>query len=82
MPTLLHFYKPLATSTSESNFGDFNNIVTTGDYNGDGLVDFIVMQPAQMVDLKDTIFILMLLTVVVLLLSIWALRVLIGRAVA
>ncbi|MFC4383657.1 RHS repeat domain-containing protein [Chryseobacterium bernardetii] len=39
--------KPLATSTSESNFGDFNNIVTTGDYNGDGLVDFIVMQPAQ-----------------------------------
>lgn len=39
--------KSLATSTNESNFGDFNNIVTTGDYNGDGLVDFIVMQPAQ-----------------------------------
>ena len=39
--------KSLSTSTSESNFGDFNNIVTTGDYNGDGLVDFIVMQPAQ-----------------------------------
>jgi len=39
--------KPLTTGTNESNFGDFNNIVTTGDYNGDGLVDFIVMQPAQ-----------------------------------
>lgn len=39
--------KSLTTSTSESNFGDFNNIITTGDYNGDGLVDFIVMQPAQ-----------------------------------
>ncbi|MCJ7933832.1 MAG: hypothetical protein MUW56_09400 [Chryseobacterium sp.] len=39
--------KPLTTSSSESNFADYNNIVTTGDYNGDGLVDFIVMQPAQ-----------------------------------
>jgi len=39
--------KPLTTTSSESNFADYNNIVTTGDYNGDGLVDFIVMQPAQ-----------------------------------
>lgn len=39
--------KPLVTSSNESAFGDYNNIITTGDYNGDGLVDFIVMQPAQ-----------------------------------
>lgn len=39
--------KPLVTSTQEKNFGDFTNLITTGDYNGDGLVDFIVKQPAQ-----------------------------------
>ncbi|CAA7386073.1 RHS repeat-associated core domain-containing protein [Chryseobacterium fistulae] len=39
--------KPLRTSTQESSFGDYTNIITTGDYNGDGLVDFVVMQPAQ-----------------------------------
>lgn len=39
--------KPLVTSTQEKTFGDFTNVITTGDYNGDGLVDFIVKQPAQ-----------------------------------
>ncbi|WP_294251856.1 RHS repeat-associated core domain-containing protein [uncultured Chryseobacterium sp.] len=39
--------KPLSTSLHESDFGNYNNIITTGDYNGDGLIDFVVMQPAQ-----------------------------------
>lgn len=37
----------MLTSSNEFDFGDYNNIITTGDYNGDGLVDFVVMQPAQ-----------------------------------
>ncbi|WP_410493579.1 RHS repeat-associated core domain-containing protein [Chryseobacterium sp. JV274] len=37
----------MGTSSNEYDFGDYNNVITTGDYNGDGLVDFIVMQPAQ-----------------------------------
>ncbi len=39
--------KAPVTSTYESAFGDFDNVISTGDYNGDGLVDFIVSQPAQ-----------------------------------
>ncbi|WP_312769846.1 polymorphic toxin type 23 domain-containing protein [Epilithonimonas sp.] len=39
--------KPLVITTQEKAFGDFNNVITTGDYNGDGLIDFIVKQPAQ-----------------------------------
>ncbi|QBA21996.1 hypothetical protein EU348_12670 [Chryseobacterium indologenes] len=39
--------KPLTTSTQEKTFGDFTNIITSGDYNGDGLIDFVVKQPAQ-----------------------------------
>jgi RHS repeat-associated protein len=39
--------KPLTTSVNEQNFGKFDNIITTGDYNGDGYVDFVVRQPAQ-----------------------------------
>ncbi|CAI8831757.1 RHS repeat-associated core domain-containing protein [Chryseobacterium sp. IT-36CA2] len=39
--------KPLLTSVNEQNFISFDNIITTGDYNGDGLIDFIVRQPAQ-----------------------------------
>ncbi|WP_164465142.1 RHS repeat-associated core domain-containing protein [Chryseobacterium lactis] len=39
--------KALTTGSSESGFGDYTDITTTGDYNGDGLVDFIVRQPAQ-----------------------------------
>ena len=39
--------KPLTTSTQEKPFGDFNDIITSGDYNGDGLVDFLLRQPAQ-----------------------------------
>lgn len=38
---------PLLTGSNEFNFGDYDNIITTGDYNGDGLIDFIVRQPAQ-----------------------------------
>lgn len=38
---------PLATSIEERPFIDFENVLTTGDYNGDGLLDFIVSQPAQ-----------------------------------
>lgn len=37
----------LQTSTYEQSFGDFNDIVTSGDYNGDGRVDFLLKQPAQ-----------------------------------
>lgn len=39
--------KPLTTSVNEQSFGKFDNIITTGDYNGDSYVDFIVRQPAQ-----------------------------------
>lgn len=39
--------KPLVTNIQEKPFGDFQNIITSGDYNGDGLVDFIVKQAAQ-----------------------------------
>lgn len=39
--------KPLVTSVQENDFGDFSNVITSGDYNGDGLVDFIVKQPSQ-----------------------------------
>lgn len=39
--------KPLQTSLNESNFVDYTDIVNTGDFNGDGLVDFIVKKPSQ-----------------------------------
>ncbi|WP_417430975.1 polymorphic toxin type 23 domain-containing protein [Halpernia sp.] len=39
--------KSLVTSTSEKPFGDFQNVITSGDYNGDGFIDFILRQPAQ-----------------------------------
>jgi len=39
--------KTPVSTTYESAFGDFDNVISTGDYNGDGLVDFIVSQPAQ-----------------------------------
>ena len=39
--------KPLTTNIQEKPFGDFNDIITSGDYNGDGLVDFLLRQPAQ-----------------------------------
>lgn len=39
--------KSLTTNTQERPFGDFENIITSGDYNGDGFVDFIVKQAAQ-----------------------------------
>ncbi|WHF51960.1 RHS repeat-associated core domain-containing protein [Chryseobacterium gotjawalense] len=39
--------KPLTTNIQEKPFGDFQNVITSGDYNGDGLVDFIVKQAAQ-----------------------------------
>ena len=39
--------KPLTTSTSDKAFGDFNDVITSGDYNGDGSVDFLLRQPAQ-----------------------------------
>ncbi|KYH06404.1 hypothetical protein A1704_08925 [Chryseobacterium cucumeris] len=38
---------PLVTGSNEFDFGEYDDIITTGDYNGDGLVDFIVRQPAQ-----------------------------------
>ena len=38
---------PLLTGSNEFDFGEYDDIITTGDYNGDGLVDFIVRQPAQ-----------------------------------
>lgn len=38
---------PLVTGSNEFDFGDYDSVITTGDYNGDGLVDFIVRQPAQ-----------------------------------
>jgi RHS repeat-associated protein len=37
----------LTTKTEERAFVDFNDIVTSGDYNGDGLIDYIVKQPSQ-----------------------------------
>ncbi len=39
--------KPLETTTQEKAFGNFENIIANGDYNGDGLVDFIIKQPTQ-----------------------------------
>jgi hypothetical protein len=72
----------MGTSSNEYDFGDYNNVITTGDYNGDGLVDFIVMQPAQNGRPEDIIFILMLSTTASLLLFIWGHQALIGQAVA
>jgi len=37
----------LTTKTEERPFVDFENVITSGDYNGDGLTDFIIKQPAQ-----------------------------------
>ena len=37
----------LLTSVNETPFGDYNDIITNGDFNGDGLTDFIVKQPSQ-----------------------------------
>jgi len=39
--------KSLITSTQERAFTDFSNVITSGDYNGDGLIDFVVKQSAQ-----------------------------------
>jgi len=39
--------KKLLTSTQERPFVDFSDVVSSGDYNGDGLIDFILKQPAQ-----------------------------------
>ncbi|ASK31573.1 type IV secretion protein Rhs [Chryseobacterium sp. T16E-39] len=39
--------KPLKTKVDEYGFGDYSDVITTGDYNGDSLVDFVVKQPAQ-----------------------------------
>ncbi|REC48607.1 RHS repeat-associated core domain-containing protein [Chryseobacterium pennipullorum] len=38
---------PLVTGSNEFDFAEYDSVITTGDYNGDGLVDFIVRQPAQ-----------------------------------
>lgn len=37
----------LKTKIEEKPFVDFENVITSGDYNGDGKIDFIVKQPAQ-----------------------------------
>lgn len=39
--------KKLSTSMQEKSFVDFSDVVGSGDYNGDGLIDFILKQTAQ-----------------------------------
>ncbi|MDO5616605.1 MAG: VCBS repeat-containing protein, partial [Cruoricaptor ignavus] len=40
-------YTDLVTTIEEKPFSDFDDIITTGDYNGDGYIDFIVKQSTQ-----------------------------------
>nr|WP_234110717.1 RHS repeat-associated core domain-containing protein [Chryseobacterium sp. R2A-55] len=39
--------KSLTTKTEEKPFFNFEDVIMSGDYNGDGLIDFMVSQPAQ-----------------------------------